>query len=202
MPAAIGETIAVLLAAGLSRRYGADDKLMARWRGRPLVAHAAGLLAGLPFAGRIAVVSAAAGPVAGVLGGRFDLVVNDAPELGQDRSLRIGLRAAVDAGARHVLVCLGDMPDVTAEHVAAVLAAGGERAVMSAAGDATSPPVLMPRAVAQAVLDRPDARVRDVLRGTDPVKVAAVAATLRDFDTPEDFARKSSPARGDGSPQG
>jgi molybdenum cofactor cytidylyltransferase len=190
MPAAIGETVAVLLAAGLSRRYGREDKLMAPLRGRPLLAHAANLLAGLPFAGRIAVVSSTEGPLADLLGSRFALVPNPRPQDGQDGSVRLGLAAALAQGARHILLCLGDMPQVTATHVAAILAAGDDHvAVMSAAEAVRSPPTLMPRQRARSLLDRTDMSVRDALRGGPIATVTADPEVLRDFDGRADFQR-------------
>jgi molybdenum cofactor cytidylyltransferase len=178
-----GDVVAVLLCAGLSQRYGPADKLLAPLDGRPLVAHAAGTIGALPFARRLAVVQA--GPVGAIVAAAgFDLVVNDRPADGQDRSVRLGIEAALAVDPRAILVCLGDMPFVTAAHLAAL--AQGEGAAMSVADGAPSPPTLIPIDLARAILadDRP---VRALMRAARPALVAAPAEVLRDFDLPTDF---------------
>ena len=49
-------TAILLLASGLSSRFGAGDKLMADLHGRPVLAHAASVLADRSVARRVAVV--------------------------------------------------------------------------------------------------------------------------------------------------
>lgn len=180
----IGETVAVLLCAGLSRRFGEGNKLLAELDGRPLVAHAAEVLAELPFLERIAVTGDDVMTLPG-----FRLVRNPEPERGQDRSVRIGLAAALEAKPRGVLICLGDMPFVTGAHLEALAAAAtDERAAISSTGEWRSPPLLLPAGLAERVLAEPVASVRSLVGGV-AIEVAAPATTLRDFDTPYDFDR-------------
>lgn len=179
----VRETVAVLLCAGLSQRYGEGNKLLAPLEGRPLVAHAAGVLAGLPFRERIEVTGSDVMTLPG-----FRSVSNPAPERGQDSSVRIGLAAALEAKPRGVLICLGDMPFVTAAHLEALAeAATDEQGAISSSGEWRSPPLLLPADLAKQVLAKPEAPVRKLI--AEAAEVPAPPAMLRDFDTPEDFAR-------------
>ena len=122
----------VLLAAGQSRRFGATDKLAAPLAGRALGGFAADTLRGIGFAARFVVVGPGG---AGFDAEGFDEVVNPNPERGQASSLALGVAAARKRGAEACLVALADMPLVTAEHFAALLARyrGDADAVASAA---------------------------------------------------------------------
>jgi molybdenum cofactor cytidylyltransferase len=93
------------------------------WRGRPLVGHAvaAALDSGVE---RVYVVVGHDGEaVAAALAGLPVVIVhNPEHERGMASSLRAGLRA-LPAGIDGVLVCLGDMPQVRAEHLDRLIAA-------------------------------------------------------------------------------
>ncbi|HEU0066400.1 MAG TPA: NTP transferase domain-containing protein, partial [Sphingomonas sp.] len=54
------DTILVLLAAGLSSRFGAANKLAQDFLGKPLGLHVATALSGVAFARRIAIIDGAA----------------------------------------------------------------------------------------------------------------------------------------------
>ena len=181
------ESVAVLLCAGLSRRFGPGNKLLALVAGAPLVAHAASLCAELPFAARIAVVPPAEPKLELLLTGfGFDPLVNPAPENGKDSSLRLGLVRALALDARAILVMLGDMPHVGKAHLRAMFTAATDaRAAISQADGAVSPPTLFPAAVARSALDHADRPVRSSL--LDPARVAASQSNLADYDRPEQF---------------
>jgi molybdenum cofactor cytidylyltransferase len=183
----IEESVVVLLCAGLSRRFGPGNKLLALVAGAPLVAHAAALCAELPFAARIAVVPPADAELERLLTGfGFDLLVNPAPENGKDSSLRLGLARALALDARGILVMLGDMPHVGKAHLRALFTAATDaRAAISHAGGAVSPPTLFPAAVARRALDRADRPIRSGL--LDPACIAAAPSNLADYDRPEQF---------------
>lgn len=178
---------ALLLCAGLSRRFGPDNKLLMALAGKPLVAHAADLCAAVPFAARIAVVPPGEEVLRTLLRGvGLALVDNHDPEAGRDHSLRIGLAAALVTEAEGVVVLLGDMPHVTPEHLAALAhAAGADGAAISHDGVAAMPPTLIPAGIARAVLAQRDRPVRTSLGPTTEVR--ADPALLADYDTRDRF---------------
>ena len=105
---------ALVLAAGLSRRFGAN-KLLSNWNGRPLVSHAVAVACAAPVDRIVVVTGHEADRVAAA-------VLDHAPRPtrivratgyaeGMALSLRAGI-AALDADVRGVVVFLGDMPDV------------------------------------------------------------------------------------------
>jgi len=119
--AALERCAAILLAAGLSRRFGPADKLLSDRGGRPLVDHAGETLASLPLARHVAVIRSGAPALRAILEARgFAIVENDRPEAGMAHSLALGIAAAGDADA--ALIALGDMPQVPAVHFAALCA--------------------------------------------------------------------------------
>lgn len=109
---------AVLLAAGLSRRFGDQDKLRVLLNGIPLGLHAARTLASLQIDHRIVVT----GPAA-MDWQDFTPVINEQQEAGIGRSLALGVRSARERGAGAVLVALADMPFVSRRHFVALLGA-------------------------------------------------------------------------------
>lgn len=182
---------AILLAAGESRRFGDEDKLAQRYRGKPLVAHAARILASFPFARHIAVVSSA--PRADIPP-RFTQICNPDPARGLGASLALGVGEALQGEGSPISACLvmlGDMPLVPASHIQALLDVFdpeyplsrvatqlAERTIVPAIFGAGHFPALMS-------LDG-DEGARALLRGAPGVPCDP--ALLRDFDRPEDFA--------------
>jgi molybdenum cofactor cytidylyltransferase len=125
---------ALVLAAGQARRFG-GGKLLAPYRGRPLLTHVldvvqGGCKRGLLQGGQVVV--GLKDDAARILCQKaaFQTIQNDAPELGLSRSLRLGLtdlekRPADVVGA--ALVFLGDQPLVRLEVVEALIVAWRER---------------------------------------------------------------------------
>ncbi|SFR79606.1 nucleotidyltransferase family protein [Sphingomonas jatrophae] len=103
---------AIVLAAGSSRRWGAENKLMARIGGRPLVCHAVAAARQAPV-GRILVVTGRqSGRVAAaVRGPRVTVVRARDHATGLSASVRAGL-AALRPCETSVFIFLGDMPRV------------------------------------------------------------------------------------------
>lgn len=181
------ECVAVLLCAGLSRRFGFGNKLLAPVRGRPLAAHAAELCSGVPFARRFAVVPQSEPALnALLLDFRFSLLVNSKPEAGKDSSLRLGLAAALAHEPRGAVILLGDMPHVTLAHLKTLSAAAADEvAAISVAHDVISPPTLIPSAAMRLALYHSDQPVRDSLGRL--AYVTAPSAMLIDYDSREQF---------------
>ncbi len=188
--ARIEQSVAVLLAAGHSRRYGGAGKLVAGFRGRPLALHAAGTIAALPFARRLAVCRSGDDNLAAMLEVEgFVVVRNPDPAQGLASSLALGVEAAGEPEA--LVICLADMPLVTAAHLTTLVErVTPEGIVASVAHDGATP--TPPAAFARGYLPElkrltGDRGARHLLQRAD--LVVAPEGTLADFDTPEDFRR-------------
>jgi molybdenum cofactor cytidylyltransferase len=143
------ETVRVaVLAAGESKRFG-TQKLLAPWRGRPLVSHCL-RAAQRACPGRVLLVSGhEAEAIEAVSAGDTDVFVRNPGFAG---GIGTSIAAAADAcppGTGALLIVLGDQPLVTADHLRALVAAWDRAAhsiVASAYADTFGPPVLLGRA--------------------------------------------------------
>jgi molybdenum cofactor cytidylyltransferase len=185
----------IVLAAGLSRRWGTDNKLTALIEGRAMVARAVEVA-----------LAATARPVIVVLGHEPDLVCSaleglpvvfqTAPDFaaGMSASLKAGI-AAVPEDCDGALICLGDMPWVrpaTLDYLGDVFGLGGpDLALVPTYRGEWGNPVLLGRALfpdiarltgdrgARALLAAVPARVREI-----PVDDPGI---LRDADQPSEI---------------
>ncbi|AHE51845.1 nucleotidyltransferase family protein [Sphingomonas sanxanigenens] len=179
---------ALLLAGGLSRRYGADDKLVADHAGRPLAVHARDSLAG--FACRFAVVRAGAGALGALLAaGGLRLIENAAPEEGMAGSIRLGVAAAAALDVEALLICLADMPRIDGALLARMCADYDPDIglLVCAAGGRRMPPALIGRRhFADLGKLTGDVGARDLLAGAPVLAIGAAIAL--DVDRPVDGA--------------
>lgn len=182
---------AILLAAGQSTRFGAEDKLMADFKGKPLIVHALETVASLPFAHHIAVVRPL--PLAPVIHRKLDrrgyaLIVNDSPEEGLSGSIVRAVRHAADLKCQGVLLCLADMPHVGQGHLMRIcLAAEDIRSVVATTdGFTPCPPAFIGRRHFDEVLAlRGDQGARALI--SHGLLIETDGPALRDIDTPEDL---------------
>jgi molybdenum cofactor cytidylyltransferase len=172
----------ILLAAGRSTRFGADDKLAAQLDGRPLLHHAADTMRAAPLAWRLLVRSEGAAGLDG-----FETVrVAQGAEM--SRSLAAGIDVAHKLGADAALVTLADMPFVTPDHLAALIDActGRDCLLASSDGDRRSPPALFgAHWFAALKATTADAGARPLL--SRAALIAVSSAMLRDIDTENDL---------------
>lgn len=104
---------AVVLAAGLSRRMGADNKLLLPVGGTPMVARVLESVLGASFVEVVVVVGHEAEAVRRALAPLgVRCVHNERFESGQVSSVRAGL-AALERPVDAVMICLGDQPLLT-----------------------------------------------------------------------------------------
>ena len=106
--------VAIVLAAGSSRRFGAANKLLASLHGRPLLAHALDAANAAPVAWTMVVTGADRARIAAVARRRLPharIVHARHHREGIAASLAAGL-AALPQRVEEVLVFLGDMPRV------------------------------------------------------------------------------------------
>jgi molybdenum cofactor cytidylyltransferase len=187
-------TVAVVLAAGLSRRMG-QAKLLLPIRGRPVVR----LTVECVLAGGIDTVVVVSGREHEVLAEALSglpvrFAVNPTPEAGQSSSIRVGI-AALPERTDAALIVLGDQPFLSREIIPALLAAftrTGKPIVVPRYRDGRGNPVLFGRAMfpelAQVVGDQ-GARA---LIERDPSRVAGIefdSPMPQDIDTPDDYDR-------------
>ncbi|WP_226378528.1 nucleotidyltransferase family protein [Pseudonocardia oceani] len=188
------EVTGLLLAGGAGRRMG-RPKALVEIDGEPLVRRALRVLADGGCAPLVVVLGAAADDVRSVLPAGVRAVEAPDWESGMGASLRAGLSALGDAGPDAALVHLVDLPGVTAEAVARLVAGDpGPAALRRAAYDGRlAHPVLLGRSHWPAVVDSAtgDAGARAYLRDNpdvEPVECGDVAVP-DDVDTPEALAR-------------
>jgi molybdenum cofactor cytidylyltransferase len=106
----MNRTAVVLLASGLSRRYGWRDKMLEDLGGRHLMDHAAGVVSGLDALVKVAVCPGDRSEISDRLSNRFVLALNNKPKAGLGRSIAVGVDVAVKFKPEAVLFCMADMP--------------------------------------------------------------------------------------------
>lgn len=176
---------AVLLAAGASRRFGTQNKLLADLRGAPLVSYAATSLRGAKPDFLIAVVRSDA--VAAYLGG-YQIVFPQMSDPAQGDSLKAGVARAESLGADRIMVTLGDMPFVSAELIADVAALCTDgRPSATTDGTKNLPPACFPASCFPALLAlRGDRGAGNLVRDLPPYAlIRASPDQVQDIDTPE-----------------
>jgi molybdenum cofactor cytidylyltransferase len=113
----------ILLAAGRSTRMGANNKLLEKVGGTMMIRHVADAIVASRARPLVVVTGHMANDVSAVLSG-FDATIVHNPDYAQglSTSLKAGL-AALPAGLDGVVVALGDMPGIRAEHIDRMISA-------------------------------------------------------------------------------
>jgi CTP:molybdopterin cytidylyltransferase MocA len=178
-------TAAILLCAGGSARFtGEQHKLVAPFRGRPLVAWALEHVRDAGFDELIVVVGAI--DLTPWLGDDI-AVMNSRWTSGQASSLQAGIAEADRRGHDVVVVGLGDQPLVPADAWKTVATAAGPIAVANFDGQRT-PPVRLDREVWSLLATEGDVGARELLRDQpDLVHDVAVIGDPLDIDTVDDL---------------
>ncbi len=184
--------VAILLAAGSSRRFG-SEKLLADCRGRPLIEHALDAL--LDARGVDSVVLVVRPGFVSPARERCTVVINEQHAEGLGASLRAGVAAAPPADA--LLVALADMPDVSPaliEALIAGLAASARSIVVPVHRGRRGHPVAFRAALRGELLAlKGDVGARTIL-AAHPEQVEEMAtddpAVVRDVDEPADLGAR------------
>jgi molybdenum cofactor cytidylyltransferase len=183
----------IVLAAGLSRRWGPDNKLMAAVGGAPMIARTVAM-----------VLESSARPVIAVLGHEADSVraAIGAPGVeycvasdfatGMAASLKAGI-SALPPDCDGALICLGDMPWVrpaTLDGLAGAFdPAGDTLALVPTYAGAWGNPVLLGKSLFPAIGKLSGDRGARALLSAIPHNVAEIAVddpgVLRDADQPD-----------------
>lgn len=181
---------AILLAAGTSQRFGAEDKLLAPLAGEPLALHAARRIVELAPGRRIAVCPDDHGMLAQQLAAQgFEIVANPHPERGLSQSLACGTAEAALGPELAALICLADMPFVSTGHLRELLTRfdpSTAPVVASSNGDAAMPPALFSRVLFETLRSGEGDRGGKALLANAAL-VHADADELVDVDRPGDL---------------
>ncbi|HWH36646.1 MAG TPA: nucleotidyltransferase family protein [Candidatus Limnocylindrales bacterium] len=181
----------LILAAGLSSRFGAD-KLAADFRGRPVLQH---VLDAAADAGLQPVVIVLAGARTSLDWRGARPVINPGPRRGLSSSLAVGLDAlAEEAAGKRVLVLLGDQPLIAVEVIGRLVALPVEPArpvvvPRYADGRPGNPVLLEPAAWPIARMLTGDAGMSQLFEARpNLVRYLDVVGANPDIDTPADLA--------------
>ena len=182
----------VVLAAGLGSRFGPEPKMLALLDNKPLVRHAAEAALAAGPRPVVVVLGAHADLVRAALAG-LDLTLVENPHFrdGLATSLRVGL-AALPPDFEVVVVVLGDMPRIAAEHIdrlaAAFVASSQDPAAVVPVQDGRrgNPVLLNLRHLAAEIAHLVgDHGAGPLLKGRpDILEIPGDAATALDIDTP------------------
>jgi molybdenum cofactor cytidylyltransferase len=187
----LGATALLVLAAGLSRRFGAANKLMAPLRGKPLALHLADRVAEAPFAHKLVICRDGDHGLQTAFAGRgFASLVNPDSARGQASSLALGVTQLIRHKPQAIVVCLADMPFVTLVHLQAIVAGLGDDVSIVASrlrGQPSPPAAFAPTHFDALTQLEGDKGARSLLQNA--LLIDAPVEILADFDTPADFAR-------------
>lgn len=178
----------VILAAGLSSRWGADNKLLTPIGNARMIDHVIATVAEARLPKPLVIASETLMPH---LDGRAHTTINPAPEAGLSASLKEAVAAFKPAHADWMLVLLADMPFVTAQHIKALAS------LRSANCDAIAsdvpplgPPVMWGRHMIEPLEALSGDQGGGGLLRSGTYRVVAVtlpAEEARDIDTPADL---------------
>lgn len=187
---------AMLLAAGASRRFGDDNKLLVEIGGVPLVRRVAEQLAASRLAGVTVVTGFEADRLRTALIG-FEAQFTDNPDFseGLASSLRCGI-SAIPAEAAGAMIVLADMPGITTNLIDRLIGAFrqedcGKIVYPSRAGEQGNPVIWPARYFEELQKLTGDAGAKRLI-GVHEVNTVAVpvddADAMRDIDRPGDIS--------------
>ncbi|AQR62076.1 hypothetical protein BZG35_10800 [Brevundimonas sp. LM2] len=189
---------ALVLAGGAGRRFG-GAKLLADWRGRPLVVWAVEIALAAPVDGVVVVVGSRAAEVRSALADlsdpRLGIVEAADWEDGLSASLRCGV-TALPPEAASLAIFLGDMPLVDPASVGPLIDAVEAGAVAARLDHADGPahPIVFGHSLFPDLLrTRGDRGARPLLIDRDAVAVFTTTddGAVFDVDRPEDLGRQA-----------
>lgn len=186
---------AILMASGLSLRFGSENKLLVPFRGKALARYTLDLVCAMDCFREIIFVAADERTAALAGGLPLTLVRNAAPEKGQRESVRLGVEAAGPAAAAAYYIFFPcDQPLLDAASVRLILKARQPGRIVEPRyrGEPGSPS-LFSAAFRDELLALNEGESPRVIKARHPEAVLAVELdnplAFADIDRPEDMAR-------------
>lgn len=176
----------IVLASGLSERFGAENKLLADLDGKPLIKHVTDEVSPLAFQHIIAVIPDDTALYSLLCSAGFQCVINPDPSRGQISSRTIGIKTALAHNCEAALIMLGDMPFIAASHIVELLKTGETHdAVFSSNGDVRMPPAFFKGAALRQLAQEQTSK-NELFVSCETIPISSEAA--RDIDTRTDLA--------------
>lgn len=174
----------LVLASGLSERFGESNKLQAELGGQTVLSHILNTVKSAGF-GETFIVSQKTSFT------DLTVVLNDNPKAGQGHALRLGVTAMLDAGWSRAMVVLGDMPLIRTSHLKDMVAVfDGDIAMVSLSGGRKLPPAIFAKsALEQIIAQTSDIGAKVIFDQLTPATFPLDADSALDVDTPQDLAR-------------
>ncbi len=185
----------ILLASGLSRRFGHDDKLLAPLGGKPLLSYSAALTMPNYNPYRLAVIDAEIKAREDIVQSQgWDIIRNPNPMDGQAASLALAIKhLQALAHIRACIIILADMPFVSEVHLEAMVSRASDpiSAVISRYQGTLCPPTLFKRDSFEALAALSgDKGAKSVLRTLEHVSIIDLPDLVGvDIDSPNDLLR-------------
>lgn len=189
------EASAIILAAGLSRRMGAENKLLLPIGDRPMVRRLVDTFAAAVDGEVLVVLGHQSQEIAAALqGSGARTVYNPFYAQGQATSVATGLRAAPDA--RALLIGLSDQPDLSSGDITALLAAhrraDPQKISIPVMCDARGNPIIVPGTLKARLLEDADNPGCRAFTRRHPELVQGLRLPSQgyycDIDTPDAYA--------------
>ncbi|MEM6480718.1 MAG: nucleotidyltransferase family protein [Pseudomonadota bacterium] len=190
---------AVVLAAGMSRRMGRENKLLLPVNGRPMIVRT--LCVYLDVCDDVVVVTGFEADRIRAAIGHLDVDVVHNPDFanGQATSVAVGLRKSL--GSDTVMVGLGDQPSLRSSHLDALIQShigtGAQKVTIPCNRESRGNPIVIPkRLVGKMLEDKQNPGCGKFTRQRrDLVDLVPFSETafFHDVDTPEDYAALSNP---------
>ena len=115
---------AIILAAGESKRFGSEDKLLAKVGGVSILERVVNVIAGAGAEKTIVVTGVNHEVIVSLLSGyEVELIRNEKWEEGMGTSLSFGASVVDTSAYSGLLVCLGDLPFIEANNIRKLIAA-------------------------------------------------------------------------------
>ena len=184
----------VILASGLSERFGKADKLMADFKGKPLVQHVIDTVNNIPFAERFAIIPKTSTERRKLFNYQgYSLIENESPELGQGVSLRLAALAAQEKGYKAICLMLGDMPFVQTDDVINLLRnLSDKNMAISHCNTTLMPPAIFANdALGKLANINPKSGAKALFKSDNFYKHPLSERAARDIDTLETLAELS-----------
>ena len=186
-----GKVCIVMLAAGRSERFG-SAKLLAEYRGQPLLHHALSAAQGTCPGNICLVVGHNPEEIENAATGLADrVIINEAYATGIGSSIACGVRACREH-ADAILIMLADQPLVSCAHLDQLVdrwTGSPDEIIASRFSGTSGPPVLFASALFDQLEDlHGDVGAREILRKSSSIlRTVEFGAAAVDIDTPADL---------------